>query len=397
MARKRGAAQSSGYTILVVDDQEEILTSSRFLLEREGHTVITAMDGPTALHLFRQHQIHLLLVDYFMPGMNGEDLIKEIRKLDAEVQIVLQTGYAGEKPPRTMLHALEIQGYHDKTEGPERLLLWVDVALKSAAQLQRVRRAEQLKADLLANVSHELRTPINIILGYSEILLDGESNAVTPTARRAIVGIKRQAHTLNELVNDFLNFAKIQAETIEVSPQAITVAALEEELHDLVTFALGGKPIQFQWRIGPSAPQVWADLRKVRIILGNLLSNAAKFTEHGAITVALTPVAARNAVDITVQDTGIGIAPEHHQLIFELFQQVDGSPTRRFGGMGIGLALARKLARLMEGELTVESNLGTGSIFKLTLPLFSTQQPTAPTVMTGSTLPLADAPKEQLL
>ncbi len=138
MARKRINVEPSGYSILVVDDQDETLISSKLLLEREGHRVLTAIGGRDALSLISEAQFDLIVVDYFMPQMNGEELVRAIRNIDSEVQIILQTGYSGEKPPRQMLQLLDIQGYHDKSEGPDRLLLWVDVALKAAAQLRRI-------------------------------------------------------------------------------------------------------------------------------------------------------------------------------------------------------------------------------------------------------------------
>jgi len=138
MARKRIYVEPSGYSILVVDDQEETLVSSKLLLEREGHRVLTAVGGREALSLINEEQFDLIVVDYFMPQMNGEELVRAIRKIDADVQIILQTGYSGEKPPRQMLRLLDIQGYHDKSEGPDHLLLWVDVALKATAQLRRI-------------------------------------------------------------------------------------------------------------------------------------------------------------------------------------------------------------------------------------------------------------------
>ena len=143
MARKKPLQEPSGYTILVVDDQKEILISNRLLLEREGHRVLTAASGEQALTLFRSEEVHLVIVDYFMPGMNGEVVVQEVRRRDKDVQILLMTGYSGEKPPREMLRSLDIQGYHDKTDGPDRLLLWVDVALKASAQLKKVRETEQ--------------------------------------------------------------------------------------------------------------------------------------------------------------------------------------------------------------------------------------------------------------
>ena len=366
MARKHTVAQPSGYTILIVDDQEEVLISVRLLLEREGHHVLTAAGGEEALALFRHCPVQLAIVDYFMPRMSGEEVVQEIRKLDADVQILLQTGYSGEKPPLEMLRALAIQGYHDKSEGPDHLLLWVEVALKAATQLKKVRETERLKAQLLANISHELRTPINVILGYSEVLLDKESDPLPPHARQAIEGIQRHGHALGFLVNNFLNFARIEAEPKEMLLQSVPLADFKEEMQELMDFLLRGKPVSFIWQVSQQLPPVWVDPQKLRLILRNLLSNAAKFTEQGEVRL-LASVPRFGEAALAVQDTGVGIAPEYHEFIFELFRQVDGSSTSRFGGTGIGLALARKLARMMDGEICVKSAPGAGATFILTL------------------------------
>jgi PAS domain S-box-containing protein len=168
MARKRISAQPSGYTILIVDDQEEALISGRFLLEKEGHRVMTATGGQEALARVRPGQVHLVIVDYFMPGMSGEKLVQEIRKLDKEVQILLQTGYSREKPPREMLRFLDIQGYHDKSEGPEHLLLWVDVALKASTQLK---LANQRWRDLKVEIARRQRTEEALRRAHNELEL----------------------------------------------------------------------------------------------------------------------------------------------------------------------------------------------------------------------------------
>src|SRR5262249_8580445 len=119
------------HVILVVDDQEEASLSVRRLLEQEGHTVLSADSGEAALALLRQEAVQLVLLDYFMPGMSGEQVVREIRRHWPFIQIILRTGRAGEKPSRAMLADLDIQGYHDKSEGPEKLLLWVDAGLKA--------------------------------------------------------------------------------------------------------------------------------------------------------------------------------------------------------------------------------------------------------------------------
>lgn len=126
-----GRGTSSGYTILVIDDSPEIVESTRLLMEAEGHRVLTASSGPAGLEVLEEERVQLILVDYFMPGMTGEEVVRKVRERNRLVQIILQTGYAGEKPARVMMRDLDIQGYHDKGEGAERLLLWVDGALKA--------------------------------------------------------------------------------------------------------------------------------------------------------------------------------------------------------------------------------------------------------------------------
>lgn len=136
MTRKSNTAGLSGYTVLLVDDNPEYLQAARLLLEREGHVVICASDGSEALTRLREQKIDLLLLDYYMPGMTGEEVVTQLRQFNPLVQVILQTGYASEQPPRKLLRRLDIQGYYDKTEGPEKLLLWTDVGLKAAYAIQ---------------------------------------------------------------------------------------------------------------------------------------------------------------------------------------------------------------------------------------------------------------------
>lgn len=142
MARRR-PVKTNQDVILVVDDQDETLVSTKALLEHEGHVVIVAPSGEVALSIFQENHIDLVLVDYFMPRMDGDELVRAIRSIDPFVQIILQTAYAGQKPPLAMFAELDIQGYHDKVEGPEKLLQWVEVALKARDKLREVRARER--------------------------------------------------------------------------------------------------------------------------------------------------------------------------------------------------------------------------------------------------------------
>lgn len=143
MARKYRSTRSSGYNIVLADDDTDYLEATRLLLESEGHEVLCATNGNEALAFLRKRRADLLLLDYFMPGMTGEDVVIELRRFNPHVQIILQTGYVDERPPREMLRRLDIQGYYDKSEGPDKLLLWTDAGLKAATTIQRLYQSQQ--------------------------------------------------------------------------------------------------------------------------------------------------------------------------------------------------------------------------------------------------------------
>jgi signal transduction histidine kinase len=365
MAR-RATKPPTGHTILVVDDQEETLKSVRSLLQREGHEVLTAGSVDRALDLFKEHDVHLLLVDYFMPGKTGEALVREIRTFDPYVQVILQTGYSGDRPPRSMLKDLDIQGYHDKAEGPEKLLIWVDVGLKAHRTIQCLRERERLQGELLANISHEFRTPLNVITGYTELLLDGEFGTLPLGAIEPLEGIAAATNNLTDLVQDFLKYARIHASVMHVKEEAVSTKDLACELYRLGNVLVEPKGVSFSVEVTDTPAEFVADPVKLRTILRNLVTNAAKFTSRGGIRVCVNRRA--EALHFAVRDTGPGIAAGYLELIFEPFRQVDSSSTRVHGGVGLGLALSRKLARLLAGDLEVQSEPGVGSTFTLRLP-----------------------------
>jgi signal transduction histidine kinase len=363
----RRQVKPSGRTILVVDDQSDTLASVRMLLEREGHRILTAESGAAALALLGVEPVQLMLVDYFMPVMDGEELIRRVREREALVQIVLQTGYAGEKPPREMLRRLAIQGYHDKSDGPERLLLWVDVALKAYDQLAQLHIAERLKTELLANVSHEFRTPLNVIVGYIDLLRDGTFGTCPPDAIPVFDKVHGNAAYLLELVEEFLDLSKLEAGAMSVRSEAVELTAFLRELGEWFALLVRAKPVRFVADVPDGLPAVAAESAKLRVVVQNLLSNAEKFTQQGEIRLSAAALGDGRIV-IRVSDTGPGIPTEHHEAIFDIFHQLrphDGQTK----GVGLGLALARRFARMMGGEITLESTLGAGSTFTVVLPV----------------------------
>lgn len=375
MARKYAAVPSSGHTILVIDDQDDILISNRLLLEKEGHTVVTAASGEEALALFHPGEIDLVIVDYFMPGMSGEEVVQAIRQRDEDVHIILQTGYSGEKPPRAMLRALSIQGYHDKSEGPGRLLLWVDVMLKACAQRRKTREAElakeqvlereRLKDELVSIVSHELRTPLTSLRGFAELMLKRE---FPPEKQREFISIVHtEAVRLTNLINNFLDLQRMEA-----GRQTYTFVSLDIVsviCNTLSLFSLGANGSHyFRLETPGPLPPVWADADRLRQILTNCLSNAVKFSPQGG-EIRIGACREGDHIKVWIADQGVGIQPEEIKNLFTKFYRVDNQETRDIGGTGLGLAIVREIVEAHQGRVWVESTAGVGSTFFFTLPV----------------------------
>ncbi|CAN5778163.1 hypothetical protein BH23GEM10_BH23GEM10_14490 [soil metagenome] len=240
-------------------------------------------------------------------------------------------------------------------------------AVQNAQLYQAAWNASVAKSDFLAVMSHELRTPLNAIIGYSDLLLLGVPEGVPEAAHRQVERIRSASTSLLHLVDEVLSFSRIEAgkEDIRISP--VDLIEVVRETITMIEPLAGEKGLSVELDAVDAQLKVVSDQRKVKQILTNLLSNAVKFTETGGIIVRVRRTPAE--VQIDVADTGIGVPAEHLEDIFEPFWQVEQSATRRFGGTGLGLGVARKLARLLEGRLDVRSTAGQGSTFTLVLPL----------------------------
>ncbi|MFL5385392.1 MAG: PAS domain S-box protein [Longimicrobiaceae bacterium] len=228
--------------------------------------------------------------------------------------------------------------------------------------------ANRAKAEFLASMSHELRTPLNAIAGYADLLLMGVRGELGPEARSDVQRMRRSGQHLLSLINDILNFAKIEAGQLHYELERVPVAALLADLEVLVGPQVAQRGLSYRSSPGEGGLAVWADEEKTRQILLNLVTNAIKFTEPGG-TVAVSYHRADRGVRIRVADTGRGIAPEQQARIFDPFVQVDRHLTAESQqGVGLGLSISRDLARGMGGDLHVESVPGEGSVFTLWLP-----------------------------
>ena len=226
--------------------------------------------------------------------------------------------------------------------------------------------ASRAKSEFLAVMSHELRTPLSAIIGYEELLFDGITGPVNEGQRTQLSRIKASATHLLSLIDEVLTLSRVEAGREVTHPERIPVFAALHEASMLTEPLALEKGLTLQVERAPNESEVWADATKLRQILLNLLTNAIKFTDAG--TVVLQSRALNGHVEIIVRDTGIGIAAADHDRVFDTFWQVEQKSTRKVGGTGLGLSVSRRLARLMNGELTVDSKLGEGSTFTLRLP-----------------------------
>jgi signal transduction histidine kinase len=233
---------------------------------------------------------------------------------------------------------------------------------------ERLRRADEMKSRFLSNTSHELRTPLSSIRALAKLLLDRMDGELTVEQERQVQFIAAAANDLSELVNDLLDLAKIEAGKVEVHSAPVVVDNLFRALKGMLRPLVDAAHVELVFEPCGETEPFDSDEGKISQVLRNFISNALKFTEHGSVRVSATIDQAADTIRFDVLDTGIGISGENLQLIFEEFSQIEHPLQRRSKGTGLGLPLCRKLADLLGGRVDVESEVGVGSRFSLTLP-----------------------------
>ncbi len=277
---------------------------------------------------------------------------------------------------------------HDRTEAIERVQLYEQLKEASeqlegkvqsataelANQNELLRRqaleleqASAAKSQFLANVSHELRTPLNAILGYAAMTLQGVSGELAAPQRRNLSRIDANARHLLTLINEILDITRIEAGRMPIQVVQFSLPDLIREVTTELEPIIAKSGLQMNVKVASDLPPLKTDRQKVKQIVVNLLSNALKFTPKGSITIKAQMIG-KYSMAIGVIDTGIGIPKADHMKIFEDFRQVDSTPRRAYGGTGLGLSICRRLTTMLRGTLKVESRLGHGSTFTLTLP-----------------------------
>jgi signal transduction histidine kinase len=412
--REHGAADR--VNILLVDDREENLVALEAILEPLGQNLVRARSGDEALRELLRRDFAVILLDVQMPGMSGFETAKYIKTRDRTraVPIIFLTAINKEQAHVFRAYEVGAVDYIFKPFDADILRSKVAVFVDLWRQKEQLKRQEELIRDVqrrelelehraalleseartttelaqlnkqlnertreleramaarsrfYASMSHELRTPINAVLGYSTLLLDNIYGALTPQQREGLERTHRAAKHLLELVNDVLDLSKIEAGKIELAVQPVNFPGLIEDLFVTVRPLASEHGTELVLDVLGEPCRIDTDPRRVRQILLNLLSNAIKFAGRKPVRVEYRKHES-GGVRIDVVDEGEGIPPEHIARIFDEFVQVAETHAQHHG-TGLGLAISRRLAELLEGALDVESEVGKGSRFWVTLP-----------------------------
>jgi signal transduction histidine kinase/ActR/RegA family two-component response regulator len=303
-----------------------------------------------------------VILNMISSSMRTEELLQELKRSNAELE-----AQASELNEKAKL--LEIKNQE------------VELASKSVEE-----KAEQLqliskyKSEFLANMSHELRTPLNSLLNLSKMLAENKDGNLTPDQVKFANTVFSSGNDLLALINEILDLSKVEAGKMPIDPREIQLTSVQDYLEQTFRHVAEQKGLSFEIKMEKSLPtNMFTDVSRLHQILKNLLSNAFKFTEQGKIElmirtslkdhkfgIAVAPN--QGIVAFSVRDTGIGIPEDKQNLIFEAFQQADGTTSRKYGGTGLGLTISREIARLLGGWIEVQSTLGSGSNFTLFLP-----------------------------
>jgi len=383
--------------ILIVDDSNLNTDTIEARLKPQGYECIKARTGAEALRAAEAAPPDIILLDLVLPDMDGFEVLRRLKAMERTrlVPIVALTSLqqSGDK-----IKALEIgaEEYVTKPFNNVELVTKIGALLRVKRYQDQLRgmnvlldeknrdleQANRLKSEFLANVSHELRTPLNAAIGFAEILGQGTFGDLNAKQTRYVGNIHSSGKHLLQLINDILDLSKVEAGRMDLDIDEFGLADAIHEVEAVVKGIASKKSLTLTLEIDEGAGRIAADQKRFKQILYNLLSNAVKFTPEGG-SVRLTAAKAQDgAVElpagdveyarVDVTDTGVGIAPEDHEKVFEQFRQLDASYARRQQGTGLGLALTRQLVEMHGGRIWVESELGQGSTFTFCIPAAAT-------------------------
>ncbi|MEW5719894.1 MAG: response regulator [Chloroflexota bacterium] len=377
--------------ILLVEDSRTEALRTQLILERAGYQITLAANGKEGLFKAAAEKPDAILLDTLMPQMGGFETCGRL-KLDPQTTHIPVLILAAEDERANMPSGDALAFVLRKPFDPARLVNKLDeitngngtsggdVHAELRHAKQQVEEAKKSRTDFLANMSHELRTPLHEIMGMTDLLLGTE---LTSEQQGFINTTRASSNALLSLISDVIEFSEIEAGQLSLEEKEFELAEPIERTLEIAMPYATDKGLDLSTSISAQLPKrLVGDANRVRQVLTNLVTNAIKFTERGGVVVTVKAEGGRMKdektqdpfilhsssfiLEFSVRDTGIGIPEDRREIIFEPFQQADSSATRRFGGMGMGLALAKQLVNLMGGKIWVDSQMGQGSTFHFT-------------------------------
>lgn len=369
--------KSEKQKILIVEDEEPLRRAWQRILEREGMATSVAATAEEAAEILKtDKEIAVIFTDLNLPGMSGQELIAKVKEAALPCCVNVLTGLA------TIENAVEcmLLGACDYVAKPCNLSEIVVKAnrcldhYRQRREVTELKRAviryeelDRLKSEFVANVSHELRTPLFSMQGALELLKTDLKEHLKGEAGSLFDVVRQNAGRLAQIINNILNFSKMEQGTLKPKFASVAVAAILEKTFKEMMPLLRQKNLEVEPLTPDFNGSVEADGQQLEQLFCNLIGNAIKFTPNGGrISARINDV--KTGIEITIRDSGIGIAPQYHEQIFERFYQVDGSATREAGGCGIGLAIVKSIAQMHGGSIRVRSAAGQGSAFTIYLP-----------------------------
>jgi len=377
--------QDSQINILYIEDNDFVRESTIELLEIYFQNLDVAINGLEGLKQYKQfykdngYYYDIVITDINMPIMNGIEMIAEVRKLHPRQNIVVLSAH-DDSDKLLQLIDLEITNFILKPidlNKMNKVLGHVIDIIQQKRQFKLVNEqlaiskkaaedANELKSQFLANMSHEIRTPLNAIMGFITLLHQNETDE---QKLKYLNIVKNASDSLLQIINDILDISKIESGKLAIEPYNFNPYSDLIEIAELFQAKAAEKNITFKIKYNNNIPSVlYGDLLRVKQIFSNLLSNAIKFTPKGSKVKSVVWYK-DGSLHILVKDYGIGISEEKQKLIFEPFMQADNTTERKYGGTGLGLTISLHLAKLLGGNITLKSQKGKGSIFKLSLPM----------------------------
>lgn len=390
--------------VLVIDDDvTDRMAMRRYLAKTSLQATMTeAANAQMARQLLASEPFNCIFLDFRLPDTDGLSFIKQLRLEGNRLPIIVFTGQGDEQTavelmkagasdylsksrlsPDTLSslirHAMTVYRAEQRTRAAQEQLKQTNLLLRQQNQELEDQRqqieqqnlqlleANQHKAEFLATVSHELRTPLNSILGFSQILKSQTKGPLNDYQVKMADCIHTNGASLLHLVNDILDMSTIESNRLQLTPHFFDLKVLIQEVLAEMHWMVSQKELAIQARVNLEDSIVYNDRQRLKQILINLISNAIKFTEQGGIDIEVNSLA-KNSLEICVQDTGIGIADEQLSTIFQPFRQVDQSIIRKHAGTGLGLAITHSLVSMMQGWITVSSQMGQGSTFRIQIP-----------------------------